>query len=79
MSPDPADTARHRRLAMLLLTCEQMDVVAADAFAAFIIVYTLSIVVVFLPINSLIKPLVFSCVTTDKLVASLILFLCYLG
>jgi hypothetical protein len=40
--PHPADTARlarHPRLAVLLLTLlrEQMDVVAADAFAAFLI------------------------------------------
>jgi hypothetical protein len=42
LSLHPADTARlarHPRLAVLLLTLlrEQMDVVAADAFAAFLI------------------------------------------
>ena len=44
-----------------------MDVAAVDAFTAFIIVYTLFIVVV-LPINSFSKPLALSlCVASDKL------------
>jgi hypothetical protein len=44
-----------------------MDVVAVDAFAAFIIVYTLFIVVV-LPINSFVEPLVSPLGHSDKLV-----------
>ena len=77
--PHPADTARLARhpspgrAASHSLVCEQMDVAAVDAFAAFIIVYTLFIVVV-LPINSFLKPLVFTCVASDKLVASFTLF-----
>ena len=77
--PHPADTARLAchpspgRAASHSLVCEQMDVVTVDAFAAFIIVYTLFIVVV-LPINSFLKPLVFTCVASDKLVASFTLF-----
>ena len=61
--PHPADTARLAchpspgRAASHSLVCEQMDIVAVDAFAAFIIVYTLFIVVV-LPINLSIQPLV---------------------
>ena len=61
--PHPADTARLARhpspgrAASHSFVCEQMDVVAVDAFAAFIIVYTLFIVVV-LPINLSIEPLV---------------------
>jgi hypothetical protein len=61
--PHPADTARLARhpspgrAASHSLVCEQMDVVTVDAFAAFIIVITLFIVVV-LPINSSLKPLV---------------------
>jgi hypothetical protein len=60
--PHPADTARLARhplpgrAASHSLVCEQMDVVTVDAFADFIIVYTLFIVVV-LPINSFLKPL----------------------
>ena len=75
-TPHPADTARLAchpspgRAASHSLVCEQMDIVAVDAFAAFIIVYTLFIVVV-LPINSFLKPLALSlCVASDKLVAS---------
>ena len=49
--PSPGRAASHS------LVCEQMDAVAADAFAAFIIVYALFIVVV-LPINLSIEPLV---------------------
>ena len=48
-----------------------MDVAAVDAFAAFIIVYTLFIVVV-LPINSFVEPLVsLSLDHSDKLVGLL--------
>ncbi len=61
--PPPGRAASHS------LVCEQMDVVTVDAFAAFIIVYTLFILVV-LPIKSFLKPLVFTCVASDKLVAS---------
>ena len=46
--PSPGRAASHS------LVCEQMDAVAADAFAAFIIVYTLFIVV-FLPINLFVR------------------------
>ena len=58
--PHPADTARLAchpspgRAASHSLVCEQMDIVAVDAFAAFIIVYTLFIVVV-LPINLFVR------------------------
>ncbi len=47
-----------------------MDVVTVDAFAAFIIVYTLFIVVV-LPINSFVEPLVSPLGHSDKLVGLL--------
>ncbi len=52
-----------------------MDVVPIDAFAAFIILYTLFIVVV-LPINSFVEPLVsLSLDHSDKLVGLLTLWI----
>ena len=67
--PSPDRAASHS------LVCEQMDIVAVDAFAAFIIVYTLFIVVV-LPINSFVEPLVsLSLDHSDKLVGLLTLWI----